>query len=620
MRFCFVSTRRGSYFMTELLGAVSTATAAAGHDVELALDAFPPLADELVYVFIPHEFHTWGDPQGFPDAEQRARTLALCTENPGTPWFEDTFRLLPELAGAVSINRSSAAELRRRGISCEHIQLGYSPLWDTWHGARTVSREIEVLYLGAADPRRDPLLAGMGARMWRRQCQLLVPPLEPRTRARPDFLTETDKYHRLRSAKVLLNLHRTTSAALEWMRFLEAIANGCVVVSEPCLDNEPLIPGEHFIAATASEIPAAIDRLLDEPHALDELREHAYNFIRSELPMERAGERLVEVATELPRRSRPGGTQSVWEPASTIGAHNQAIQPAAHASEAATQEPRSGGVEGAPAHERRLPNTVLAMARRARRLGGRRTALRPLTQTSAHRQARPAISIISMAAGVDAHTIDRLASIAVHRGDCEALLSLPPEGDAAQIQHLLNAHPDLAAAVYEQPLDGGLARSRNALIARARGSFIFVLAEHGGVYPSALTRLRSALDADPQALFSYPMIALYDGEDAVGLRGSLPWEPERLIREDWIDGMALFRREPLMRLGGYSPDPSTTGWEDLDLWCRCAEDGGHGVQVPQVLGWRLANARPGESQPAAIPTDLVALLRERHPRLFAAAS
>ena len=41
MHFCFVSTRRGSYFMTELLTAISAAMADAGHRTELAFDGFP---------------------------------------------------------------------------------------------------------------------------------------------------------------------------------------------------------------------------------------------------------------------------------------------------------------------------------------------------------------------------------------------------------------------------------------------------------------------------------------------------------------------------------------------------------------------------------------------------
>ena len=301
MRFCFVSTRRGSHFMTELLAAISAATMEAGHTTELVFDELPPLRDELVYVVIPHELRAHGNPSGFPDARQRARTIALCTENPGTPWFDQTLNLVAELAAAVSINRSSAAELERHGIPCAHIQLGYVPRWDTWQRDERTRRPIDVLYLGAADPRRDPLLPGIARDLSARECQFLVPPLEVRTAPRPDFLTGTDKYHRLRSSRVLLNLHRTTSRAFEWMRFLEAICNGCVVVSEPSLDNEPLLPGEHFLTASVEDIAGVIDRLLGDPHRLQGLRERAYDFVRRELPMRAAADRLVELAAELPR-------------------------------------------------------------------------------------------------------------------------------------------------------------------------------------------------------------------------------------------------------------------------------------------------------------------------------
>jgi glycosyltransferase involved in cell wall biosynthesis len=302
MRFCFVSTRRGSLFMTELLVALSDACAEAGHRVELAFDAFPPLdRPDTVYVAIPHELHAHGDPAGLPDARQRAHTIALCTENPGTPWFDQTLELVTELsATAVSINRSSAAALERRGVPCAHIQLGYVPAWDTWHRDERAPRPIDLLYLGAADPRRDPLLPGIRHALSARECQFLVPPLEVRTAPRPDFITGVDKYHRLRSSRVLINLHRTTSQAFEWMRFLEAICNGCAVVSEPSLDSEPLIPGEHFLVADVAHIAGVVDELLDDPARLRELRERAYDFVRRELPMSTAAERLAELAAELP--------------------------------------------------------------------------------------------------------------------------------------------------------------------------------------------------------------------------------------------------------------------------------------------------------------------------------
>ena len=301
MRFCFLSTRRGSRFMTELLLALSYACADAGHRVELALDAFPPLDEETVYVAIPHELHAHGDPAGLPDARHRARTIALCTENPGTPWFDQTLELVTQFATAVSINRSSAAALQQRGVPCTHIQLGYVPAWDTWRRDDAVPRPIDVLYLGAADTRRDPLLPGIRHALPARACQFLVPPLEVRTAPRPDFITGADKYHRLRSSRVLLNLHRTTSQAFEWMRFLEAICNGCVVVSEPSLDSEPLIPGEHFLVADVEHIASVVDQLLDDPARLLALRHRAYDFVRRELSMRPAAERLAELAAELPR-------------------------------------------------------------------------------------------------------------------------------------------------------------------------------------------------------------------------------------------------------------------------------------------------------------------------------
>jgi Glycosyl transferases group 1 len=314
MRFCFLSTRRGSHFMTELLAALADACAEAGHSTELAFDAYPPLAmadGETVYVAIPHELHAHGDPAGLPDARQRARTIALCTENPGTPWFEQTLGLVTEFAAAVSINRSSAAALQRRGVPCAHIQLGYVPAWDTWRRDEHTHRPIDVLYLGAADPRRDPLLPGIARGLSARECQFLVPPLEVRTAPRPDFITGIDKYHRLRSSCVLLNLHRTTSRAFEWMRFLEAICNGCVVVSEPSLDSEPLLPGEHFLEADVAHIASVVEELLDDPARLVELRERAYDFVRRELPMRPAVERLAELAAELPREPAAKGDSRV---------------------------------------------------------------------------------------------------------------------------------------------------------------------------------------------------------------------------------------------------------------------------------------------------------------------
>jgi hypothetical protein len=605
MQFYFVSTRRGSQFMTELLSAVSVATAAAGHSVELVFDEFPPLRDECIYIVIPHEFHAWGNPRGLPDARQCERTIALCTENPGTPWFEETYQLVPQFAAAVSINRSSAAELQRRGIRCEHLQLGYSPLWDSWLRDGSVERDIDVLYLGAADSRRDPLLAGLGGELWARRCQFLVPPLEPRIRARPDFLKGVEKYQRLRSAKILINLHRTTSSALEWMRFLEAICNGCVVVSEPSRDGDPLVAGEHFVAASVEELAPAVDRLLDQPDRLRLMRERAYDFVREQLPMEPGGRRLAELAAELPRHP-PGRDASLSSPVA--------------AQSPATRRPPGSQPSDDDSSAHATTRLSLFRSISSRMAGGRHRDLQTIRQTPAYVQAEPRVTVILLNTHERRPETEALASVAASHYDALELLILADAASglsASAVGSFLDGHPTLPATLLRQSVDQGLGHSLNSLVGRARGEYLFTLDATGGIYPSTLKRLVETLDANPRAVFAYPMVAAFEQDQPVDLLSSLPWEPERLERGSWIDPMVLIRRTRLLELGGYSTDPALAGWESFELWCRCAEAGGHGVHVAQVLAWRQrtgsAATLGGESGTPA----KWALMRERFPRVLA---
>jgi hypothetical protein len=627
MQFCFVSTRRGSHFMTELLAAISDAMAADGHSAELVLDEFPERDDECVYVVVPHEFDAWGNLAGFPDARQRARTIALCTENRGTEWFEATYRLVPQYAAAVSINRSSAAELQRRGIRCEHLQVGYVPSWDSWHRDGTAPREIDVLYLGAADPRRDPLLAGLGQDLAGRQCQLLVPPLEPRTGPRPDFLTGTQKYHRLRSARILMNLHRTTSAALEWMRFIEAICNGCVVVSEPCIDGDPLIPGEHFVEASADRIGQVIDRLLDEPDRLRLMRERAYDFVRDALPMQVSARRLAELAAELPDRP-PGEARPQVEGNSRrevdLAAGRWDSGPHSPASpERSAKEAQAPVVQWGPkgaADASMAGSTAIRWPRGLNRGVARRIFRRSDridVRSRSYGQGTPHVSVVSVVVpGSEAPAVEALTSLT---GSLDRELEVLTTGGAAsrpRLERFARDHPTLPFAFFQQPATEGVGLPLNRLTEHARGDHVFVLEPTGGVFPATIPRLAAALDGDPDAYFAYSMVAVFDGDRPMKLRSSLPWEPERLRRDDWIDAMALVRRDRLLELGCFTTDPRLAGWEAFDLWCKCAEAGGYGLHIPQVLAWHRRSVDTVSAEhddPTAAPW---ALMRERHPRIF----
>ncbi len=239
-----------------------------------------------------------------PTRAQLGRTIAFCTEQPGTHWFELTRAHAASAGGVVDIYPDAVRELGRRGVRAEHFRLGYSGFWDRWDRDEGRQRPVDVLHLGAVNERRLRALAGFAGTLWPHRTRLLVPPEKPKTRQRADFLVGEAKWECLRSAKILLNLHRQESAYFEWVRVLEGISNGCVLVSEHSPGCEPLVPGEHFVSGTLENLALLADHLLRDEALLSTMRLAAYDHVRAELAMRPAAERLIAMAEGLARSPR----------------------------------------------------------------------------------------------------------------------------------------------------------------------------------------------------------------------------------------------------------------------------------------------------------------------------
>lgn len=241
-----------------------------------------------------------------------------------------------------------------------------------------------------------------------------------------------------------------------------------------------------------------------------------------------------------------------------------------------------------------------------------RRGARIVEQTPAYGQSTPRVTVTLIVGHAHEEELGTLESAAASLYDAFELLVLDVSGErpAPAVKGFLDDHPSLPVRLLRQPKDRGLAHSRNTLAKHARGEHMLFLDPGDGIYPSTLERLVNALDGDPEAAVSYPMVAAYDEENRpMELLSSLPWEPERFRQGNWIDGIALVRRSRLLELGGYSADPRLAGWEDFYLWCRCADTGAHGAHVPQVLGWRRQLSSP--ETPAKW-----ALMRELFPALL----
>jgi hypothetical protein len=300
--------------MNELLHAVADGVAAEGAEVSFATDRYPREDEPEAYVAIPHEFFPLALDNGGGAPRQLGRTIGFCVEQPGTRWFGTTWHYGKQLGARMDIRRSVARYLTRNGVPTEHFQLGYHAAWDCWRRDEGAQRAIDVLYLGSHDDRRARMLAHYTATLQGRSVKLLIPPEAPKPAPRLDYLVGPGRRRARASARALLNVHRGGVNRFEWLRVLESICNGCVIVSEHSVDTEPLVAGAHFLSGAAENLALLAAGLLDDEPRLAEMRLRAYGFIRSELPMRSSAQRLLAIAEGLARKPARRGKDARLEP------------------------------------------------------------------------------------------------------------------------------------------------------------------------------------------------------------------------------------------------------------------------------------------------------------------
>jgi hypothetical protein len=582
---CLVSAVGGSIFMEELFEVVADAVRRAGGRARTAVGPFPAPEADTVYVVVPHEYFVVTPEADRPSEELRRRTVGFCVEHPGTLTFERTVAALPSLGGAVDINVDSTAELRRRGFEVEHFQLGYTPLWDRWGGDPDSPRGVDVTYLGTAERRRSVLLNSYRQDLDGLNVRLLTPPHEPMGPARVDFLPGEAKFRHLADSRVLINVHREQSKALEWVRVLESLINGCVVVTEPSPDHQPLVPGDHFVMARTASLGAVAAALVADPPRERDIRAAGYEFVRSGLDLLGSARTLVELATTL-LRSCPAVDPSAVPPPRARVVRHETPSERPMAVDTPSWDPRFAGTRslGREVHEAEMTACALALERTsfARRAAGR-TWCEPTTGTLFGDAPR---------ADVDVLVVQR-----------------PGESDPGELVFDLLTGPVRPARVlvcadgvpvsggeraydvlhHDMPLGRGV--SRNELLARSGATWLLVLDSNMRVSGHLVERLMSAT-ADVDVVHS-PV-----GDPVEGLVGALPPEDRRLRELPYLGGGYLVRRSLVDRVGGWTDDVLLDGLEDHVFWRVVARDGVPTRLVQQVL------VRRESPDPPVRPVDL----------------
>jgi glycosyltransferase involved in cell wall biosynthesis len=149
----------------------------------------------------------------------------------------------------------------------------------------------------------------------------------------------------------------------------------------------------------------------------------------------------------------------------------------------------------------------------------------------------------------------------------------------AETTMILSELEDAGYCVVAQP-NSGLGAARNTGIRLARGEFILPLDSDNRVRDAYLNEAASLLKDNPS------LDVIYADAEYFGDRSGRWQIPEfdlfSLIRTNFIDACALYRKSLWEKVGGYDEHMPSMGWEDWDFWLRVAAYGSAFFHLPKI--------------------------------------
>lgn len=621
----FVLSPNQNWFYREFVETLRHELAEQGVPSLFCTDGFPEPTPERVYALVaPHEFVALESEDALPDAAMLGRTIFISAEQPGGDQLDDDIELSRDAGAVFSINSRSVAEFSRAGIAARPLRPGYSQLLDRFKPE--AERDIDVLFYGALTRRRARHLAKCAPALALYNCCLLFSDdTRPNPIASSTFAAE-NKWHLLTRAKVVLNIHQDDEPDFEWLRALDAIHAGAVVVTEHSSGIAPLVAGEHLIAVTPESLSFALDTALHDPDGLGRMRSAAHERIRSWLPMALSVSTLRAAAVELVGRAVPANAPLGrrltsesrlpyrWTPAASDGddAEAAAIRPSLREIEVELLETRR----------------QLARLEQMVRSGSGAPRGPEVLYESPGWELRelPRITVLTVLYNGSAFIGGTLDSVAGNLlRDCELIVVDDGSSDDSRemATEWMTAHPLVRAQLIGHATNQGLGAARNTGLGAARAAYCLVLDAGSQVYPTCIDALAWTLDSLPGFTFAYPMLEVFGTTETLlawdgnYLRNALGWEPERLRLGNYIDAPSMIRTSRLRELGGFTTNCDLYGYEDYDVWCRMAERGWAGQLVPHILGRYRASASSIESAAKLSDTPVAGAVIERAPMLMA---
>jgi hypothetical protein len=523
--------------------------------------AFPEPRRGLVYLAIsPRDYLRAHGPDALPEPAILRRTVFLGAEDLSDP--DRTH--LPALrdAGAVfDIAQPGVVRLHREGVPARLLRPGYVEAWDRFDPA--APRPIDIMFYGTRSPRREAELASAADVLARHGCVVHLADEGPHPADSPTWLA-LGRWPLLASSKLAISLHRGRDHGLEWLRAVDAMHCGAVLLTEHAHGLAPFAAGEHLLVSSPAALAHVAEAALRDEVRLQRIRVAAHDRLRGWLPLSASVAVLRAALLELVARPVAAG-QFLG-----IGRDAPAGEPLAGG-------PDDDGIAAVRQELSEVRHELGRLRATLRAANGAADRVRFLHRSAAwHARRGASVSVLLVAGDDPAALTDTLESVAGDRLRDIELIAVVRElgGMADGVRRWAAAHPRTAVTIVTGG-GRGLGAARNLALELARAPFCLVVEPGQTLAPRGLSDLRSALAGDPAIGFVYPIQVAGDR-----LANALGWEPRRPGTRDAILPPVLLRTEALRGVGGYRDDADDL---DGDLWRRLAAGGHEGRVVPQLL-------------------------------------
>ncbi len=641
------ATTRSNLFIIEIAQLIAAGFRALGLPTQLHLDEIPNPAtssDHLQLIITPHEFYNLFLRERVTTADAESLTknaVLLCTEQPETGWFYNNLRWAALARAVADINPLGVAAYQARDLPAFHLQLGYHSFLAAPKLTPFATRPCEITFLGSLTARREMFFAENAFFFSQHRSHIRFVPLGfAKTKQTRSYLSSETRNELLSQSRILLNVHYSDQAYMEWHRLLMGLANRCCVITETSSGYGSLVPGRHFIMAEQRDLIACCDYYLNHPAEAEAIAQQGTDFIQTQLTQAESCARFLraieenkprpivvsdalpvplpaELGTKLSRQHRQQMREAFGRDLRNWSQPPPPISPEEEESVVSLKERRQVVIAKREAcHQRWL-------AQEEKRTQGE--VPWATTDNATYADVSPRLSVVVTLYNYARYLPACLTSVEQSTRQLGQPIELVIIDDHSSDSSLAEAlryqsESSLPTRIIAKEFNTGLADSRNIGTQAARAPFVLMMDADNLLMPQALSQLLAAIESG-EHVAAYSILCRFTGKPPrrMGLLSQYDWDPQILVQHPYIDAMALFRRETLLELGGYDNELSQVGWfgwEDYEMWLRFAQRNLSVAFVPNILCLYRHHERSMINLTNLFEVDLVRHLAVRYRELI----